>query len=110
MGNAERPAPGRRLDGNLKEITEAALEHLLLTYPHAEVLEKDGKKIVRIPQYSIETDESYWVERVVKPDPEGTAKFKPGDVLRHTKTGSPFNIVDPLKAFLRLRKGPKSDG
>lgn len=94
----------------MNEITEAALEHLLLAHPNAKVVEKDGMKIVRIPQYNVETDESYWIERKVKPEPKSASKFQPGDVLRHTKTGSPFNIVDPLVAFLRIRKGPKSDG
>lgn len=93
----------------MKEITEAALEHILLAHPKATVEVRDGVKIVRIPMYDANDDRSWWEERKVKPDREGTAKFKPGDVLSHTKTGSPFNIVDPLKAFLRIRRGSKMD-
>ena len=91
----------------MKDITEAALEHILAAHPNAIVTERDGEKIVRIPMYDIHTDRLWFEERRVKPDPK--AKFQPGDVLRHTQTGQPFNIVDPLKAFLRLRRGPKMD-
>lgn len=93
----------------MKEVTEAALEHIMLAHPKARIEVRDGAKIVVIPMYDVDTDRSWFEERIVKPDPDGKAKFQPGDVLRHTKTGSPFSIVDPFKAFLRLRRGPKMD-
>lgn len=93
----------------MKEITEDALEHLMQAHPHAVIEERDGAKIVRIPMYDINIDRSWWEERKVKPNPDGSSKFKAGDVLHHTKTGSPFSIVDPLKAFLRVRRGSKSE-
>lgn len=93
----------------MKEVTEAALEHILMAHPHAVVENREGGKVVRIPMYDVNTDRSWWEERRVKPDPEGTARFKPGDVLHHTKTGSPFSIVDPFKAFLKLRRGRNTE-
>ena len=64
MGHGHKPAIVG-LDGNLKEITEAALEHILLACPKAEVIERGSKKIVRIPQYDVATDENWWEERQV---------------------------------------------
>lgn len=109
MGGNNKGAPRRRLDGRVKEVTEDALAHILRAHPNAEVIERDGERIVQIPMYDINTDRSWVEERKVKPSPDGTSKFRPGDVLRHTKTGVPFSIVDPLRAFLKIRRGSKSE-
>ena len=110
MGWVRRRLANRlRLDGHMKEITEAALEHVLLAHPKAEVIERDGNKVVRIPMYDVENDRSWFEERKIKPDPERKGKFAPGDVLGHTKTGALFNIVDPIRAMLKVRRGPKSE-
>ena len=56
----------------MKEVTEAALEHILLAHPQAKVETRDGSKIVRIPMYDHNTDKSYFVERKVVSSPDVT--------------------------------------
>lgn len=56
----------------MKTVYEASVGHILLSHPHAEIKETDGKRIIRIPVYNIETDENYWEEREIVADPEAT--------------------------------------
>lgn len=94
----------------MREVSCDRYEIIKLAHPNARVEHRDGSDVVVIPTYDVATDTSG--EQVLKlvANRDGTTKFQPGDVLHHTKTGKPFNIVDPLKAFLKLRRGPKSDG
>lgn len=90
----------------MKEITEAALEHLLLAHPNATVEVRDGVKIVRIPMYDATTDKSYFEERKVKPDPHQTkvgilpvfnvrkgATFQEGGEPRVSPLGKLYRII-----------------
>jgi len=94
----------------MKTVTEAGLEAIQLACPNVRIETRNGEEIVVIPTYDFDTDTSG--ERVLKlirdRKPE-EPKFQAGDVLRHTKTGVPFNIVDPIARMLKLRKGPKAD-
>jgi len=90
----------------LTEITEAALQHILLAHPKAEVVTRDGVKIVRIPMYDVKTDKSWWHERKVKPDPDATpmgilpvfnvrkgAKFQAGGEPSRSALGKLYRII-----------------
>lgn len=94
----------------MKTVTEAGLEAIQLACPNVRVEVRDGIEVVVIPTYDFDTDASgEKVLQLIRDIPQERGRIQIGDVLRHTKTGSPFNIVDPLKAFLKLRKGPKAD-
>lgn len=99
----------RRLDGRLKTINLAKFEAIKLSVPNARIAVRDGKEVVIVPTWDFNTDVSgeivYLLDRSDKP----AAKFKPGDEITNPKTGATFKIVDPFKAFLKLRKGPKAD-
>lgn len=92
----------------MKTVTEAGFEAIKLACPNAYNEFRNGEEVVVIPTYDFNTDESG--EKVLKlvRDTE-KPKFRPGDELRHSKTGVPFNIVDPFMRMLKLRKGPKAD-
>jgi hypothetical protein len=93
----------------VKTVSEAGLEAIQLAMPNVRVEFRDGIECVVIPTYDFDTDQSgEKVMQLVRDVPKETGRIQIGDVLRHTKTGSPFNIVDPLRAFLKLRKGPKA--
>jgi len=91
----------------VKTCTVEGFEAIKVVCPGAHIETRSGIECVVIPTYDFDTGASgERVMQLIRRDPE--QKFQPGDVLRHTKTGSPFNIVDPLRAFLKLRKGPKA--
>lgn len=90
----------------MKEITEAALEHLLLAHPNAQVENRDGAKIVRIPMYDAATDTSYVEERKIKLEPHATpmgilpvfnvrkgATFNPGGEPSKSALGKLYRII-----------------
>lgn len=56
----------------MKQITETALTHILLTHPGAKVEQRDGKKVVCVPFYNVDTDEGGFIEKEVIPDPDET--------------------------------------
>lgn len=92
----------------MKTVTLAGFENIKRACPNARIETRDGIEVVVIPTYDFDQDISGEnVLRLIRP--EGEPKFKPGDELRHTKTGSPFNIVDPLVRMLKLRRGRKAD-
>lgn len=94
----------------MKTVTEAGFEAIQLACPNARIEVRDEQEIVVIPTYDFDNDVSREnVLKLVRDEPRERGRIQIDDVLRHTKTGSPFNIVDPLKAFLKLRKGPKAD-
>ncbi len=89
----------------MKEITEAALEHLLLAHPNAKVEQRDGVKIVRIPMYDATTDKSYFEERKIKPEPHTTRMgilpvFNVRKGAKFDEKGEPS--VSPLGKFYRI--------
>lgn len=90
----------------MKEITEAALQHILLAHPNATVETRNGDRIVRIPMYDVTNDRSYVEERKVKPDPVETpvgivpvmnvrkgAKFEAGGEPRVSPLGKLYRII-----------------
>ncbi len=78
----------------MKTINLAKFEAIKLSVPNA-----------RIAQRDVSGEIVYLLDRSEQPAP----KFQPGDEITNPKTGAKFNIVDPFKAFLKLRKGPKAD-
>lgn len=95
----------------MKTVTEAGFEAIQLACPNARIETRDGIECVIVPTYDFDNDVSgEKVLHLVRDVKGERGRIQIGDVLKHTKTGSPFNIVDPLKAFLKLRKGPKADG
>lgn len=56
----------------MKEITQAALEHLLLAHPGAKVEQRGDDVIVLIPRYDLDTDRAWTEERKVIKDPDET--------------------------------------
>lgn len=94
----------------MKTATEAGLEAIQLACPNVRIEIRDGEEIVVIPTYDFDTDTTgEKLLKLVRDEPKERGRIQVGDVLRHTKTGVPFNIVDPIKAFLKFRKGPKAD-
>jgi hypothetical protein len=94
----------------LKTVTEAGLEAIQTAMPNVKVEFRDGIECVVIPTYDWEHDTAgEKVLQLVRDVPKTTGRIQIGDVLRHTKTGSLMNVVDPLRAFLKLRKGPKAN-
>ena len=90
----------------MKQITETALEYLMLAHPKAHVEERDGKRIVVIPVYDIETDEHGAIEKEVIADPSQTpvgilpvldvrhgATFNPGGEVRTSPLGHLYKII-----------------
>lgn len=92
----------------MRTVTLARFEIIKQAHPNAHIETRDGVEYVVIPTYDFDHDVSG--EQLLRLERgERAPSFKPGDTLRHTKTGSPFNIVDPFKAFLKLRKGRKTE-
>ena len=90
----------------MKKITETALSHILLAHPGAKVESRDGKKIVSIPFYNIDTDDGGFIEKEVVPDPDETrmgilpvmnvrsgAEFNPKGDVRKGAMGQLYRIV-----------------
>ncbi len=83
----------------MKQVSEDRLEIIRLSHPNVRIEHRDGKEVVVIPRYDFETDtiSETTMELVRKPKVRAGATFQPGDVLKHTETGSPFNVVEPPK-------------
>lgn len=90
----------------MKQITETALGYVLAAHPGAKVEQRDGKKIVSIPFYNIDTDEGGFIEKEVVPDPDDTrmgilpvmnvrsgAEFNPKGDVRQGAMGQLYRIV-----------------
>ena len=90
----------------MKDVTETALEYILLSHPNAKIENKDGERFVHIPCYDINTDAA-WVEtrRIVK-GPDETKHgilpvfnvrsgpvFNPKGDVHETPLGKLFRIV-----------------
>ena len=92
----------------MKTMTFDGYEMMKLSNPNVRIEHGDGKEVVVVPTWDFDSDTPgeivYLLDRGSKTEP----KFQPGDQLTHTETGSKFNIVDPFKAFLKMRKGPKA--
>lgn len=89
-----------------KTVTESRLTHILAAHPNAEILEKDGGKVVRLPQYDIHRDEARVVEIKVIPDPDQSPVDGILPVI-NVRTGAEFNPdgdarVSPLGKLYRI--------
>ena len=99
----QQPANG--LDEHVKQITEAALEHVLLASPNTRVEHRDGKRIAVIPYYNFDTDEAGFFEKEIVPGPQET----PMGILPvfNVRTGAKFNTggdakLSPLGNLYRI--------
>ena len=92
----------------MKTISLDGFDMIKLSNPNARIERRDGKEVVVVPTWDFNTDTSGEIVYLLNRGGKTEAKFKPGDELTHTKTGTKFNIVDPFKAFLKLRKGPNA--
>lgn len=94
----------------MKKISYSAYENsVLLSHPNARIEVRDGVEVVVIPTWDFNTDESgEHLYELVRDGGERAPKFQPGDTLRHTETGTPFDVVDPVAKLMSqsLRKGP----
>ncbi len=73
----------------MKQITETALTYLLAAHPNARLETRDGRKIVVIPTYDVDTDAIGTVEKEVIADPAETpVGFVP---VFNVRTGPVFN-------------------
>lgn len=83
----------------MKQVSEDRLEIIRLSHPNVRIEHREGKEVVVIPRYDFDSDASSEItmELVRTPKVRTGAKFQPGDILRHTETGSPFNVVEPPK-------------
>ena len=93
----------------MKTMTLDGFKMVKLSCPNAKIETRDGKEVVVVPTWDFNTDTHGEIVYLLDRGGETAPKFKPGDELTHTKTGSKFNVVDPFKAFLKLRKGPNAD-
>ena len=112
----------------MKQITEAALEHVMLACPNTRIEHRDGKRIAVIPFYNFDTDEAGVLEKEVVPGPQETpmgilpvfnVRTGPMGILPvfNVRTGPKFNPdgdarQSPLGKFYRVigySPGPKKD-
>ena len=90
----------------MKQITEAALEHVMLACPNTRVEHRDGKRIAVIPFYNFDTDEAGVLEKEVLPGPQETPMgilpvfnvrtgptFHPGGDVRESPLGKFYQII-----------------
>lgn len=90
----------------MKQITEAALEHVMLACPNTRVEHRDGKRIVVIPFYNFDTDETGVLEKEVVPGPQDTpigilpvfnvrtgAKLNPDGDVRQSPLGKFYRVI-----------------
>ena len=90
----------------MTHITEAALEHVMLTSPGTRVEQRDGKRIAVIPFYNIDTDESGVFEKEIIPEADETRmgilpvfnvrsgpEFNPGGDAKVTPLGKLYRII-----------------
>lgn len=89
----------------MKDISAAALDHLLAAHPNAKIVERGADRIVRFPMYDINTDRSWFEERRIMPDPEST-RMGPLPAF-NVRTGNKFNPdgdakISPLGHLFRI--------
>lgn len=96
----------QRLDGSLKTISEAALEHVLVSNPGTRVEHRDGRRVAIIPFFDFNGDVSGVHEKEVVPTPVETARgiipilnvrsgpvANPEGPLHQTPLGKLFRII-----------------
>lgn len=73
----------------MKTVTESAVGHIMKAHPHAEIEERDGERILRVPMYDMDTDDAWFEERKIVKDPDET----PMGILPvfNVRTGAKFN-------------------
>jgi hypothetical protein len=90
----------------MKEVSETVLTYILAVHPSAQVVTRDGKRIVRVPTYDIETDTPGMQEREIVADATATPmgilpvfnirtgpKFNPGGDAKISPLGKMFRII-----------------
>ena len=90
----------------MKQVTETALTYIIAAHPHTEIIERDGKRIARIPTYDMENDVPGVVEKEVIADPRETrmgilpvfnvrsgSKFNPGGDAKVSPLGKLYRII-----------------
>lgn len=56
----------------MKQVSETVLTYILAAHPNTEVIERDGKKIARIPTYDAQNDIPGVIEKEIIPDATAT--------------------------------------
>ena len=73
----------------MKELTESALEHVLLAHPNAKIEQRGEDRVLLIPRYDIDSDRAWIEERKIVKDPDET---KMGILpVFNVRTGEKFN-------------------
>lgn len=93
------------MDGRLNEVPESRLEVIFLTHPNARIEDRDGYRVVIIPEYDIARDVSWETTLKIVPDPKPT-KFGILPTF-NVRTGATFNPkgdahVSPLGKLYRI--------
>lgn len=87
----------------MRSVPRSRLEVIRLAHPNARETIRDGKPVIIIPTYDIETDTEGEIILAIHDDPPDR-KPQPGDIMRDPKTGAEFQIMDPA-ALMPIRKG-----
>lgn len=89
----------------MKQVSETVLTYILAAHPHTHVIERDGKKIARIPTYDADNDIPGVIEKEIIPDATAT----PMGILPvfNIRTGPVFNPegdakVSPMGHLYRI--------
>ncbi len=90
----------------MKEVPESRLEIIFRAHPHARIEERDGYRVVIIPQYDIDNDVSWETTLKLIPDPKETrmgilpvfnvrkgAEFNPGGEPKVSPLGKLYRII-----------------
>lgn len=90
----------------MKEVPESRLEVIFLANPNARIEERDGQRVVIIPQYNIDNDVSWETTLKIVPDPKQTrfgilptfnvrsgAKFNPKGDAHVSPLGKLYRII-----------------
>lgn len=90
----------------MKEVSETALEHVMLAHPKAWIEDRQDSRVLCIPCYDINTDRAWIEERKIVNDPSVTpvgivpvfnlrkgAKFNPGGDVRTGLQGQLYRIL-----------------
>lgn len=56
----------------MKDITEAAVDYVMLSHPNAVVEDRDGVRVLCIPMYDVNNDRCYVEERRIVKGPDET--------------------------------------
>lgn len=91
----------------MRTVSRSRVEVIRLAHPNARVTQRNGKEVILIPTYDIDTDTAGEIALAITDDPPDR-KPQPGDIMRDPRTGAEFQIMDPA-ALIPVRKGPKAE-